>query len=158
MAKYQVIIGRAEELDIVGTSISVPAKIDTGAYRSSIHATDIKLVIVDGKKILKFCILGHKNSPIKRQLQSDHFELVDVRSSNGQVAERYWVKLKVKIANKIFYTSFTLTDRSSNVYPILIGRNALSGRFIVDVTKAGFNTENMLKAFGISKKDFGEEY
>jgi len=44
MAKYVTIIGRAEEIDIVGTALGIPAKVDTGAYRSSIHASDIKIV------------------------------------------------------------------------------------------------------------------
>ncbi len=154
MAKYQVIIGRAEEIDIVGVALGVPAKIDTGAYSSAIHATKIKEVVVDGKKVLQFSIFGHKNSPITREMTADTYGMVDVRSSNGHTAQRYWVKLKVKIANKLFYAVFTLTERSDNVFPVLIGRSALSGRFIVDSSRCGVKMEPLLKSFGIKATEF----
>lgn len=149
MAKYQVIIGRAEEIDIVGVALGVPAKIDTGAYSSSIHATKIKEVVKDGKKVLTFSIFGHKNAPITRDLTAETFGTVEVRSSNGHAAERYWVKLKVKIANKVFFAVFTLTERSENVFPVLIGRSALSGRFIVDSSRSGVKMEPLLNSFGL---------
>lgn len=149
MAKYQVIIGRAEEIDIVGVALGVPAKIDTGAYSSSIHATKIKVVTIDGKKVLKYSIFGHKNAPITRDLTADTFGTVEVRSSNGHAQDRYWVKLKVKIANKVFFAVFTLTERSENVFPVLIGRSALSKRFIVDSSRSGVKMEPLLNSFGL---------
>lgn len=156
MAKYQVIIGRSEEIDVVGTSLGVPAKIDTGAYRSSIHATNIKKRVVEGKEVLTFSLFGHKNAPIKRDLQSSDFNEVTVRSSNGQTEVRYEVKLKIKLANKIFTTSFSLSDRSNNLYPVLIGRTALSTRFLVDVAKTSLKIEQLLRSFSVTPKDFEE--
>ena len=155
--KYQIIIGRAEEIDIVGSALGVAAKIDTGAFRSSIHATDIKVVNKDGKKQLTFKILGHKCAPVSRDVTADEFSNVRVRSSNGEEADRYEVSLKIKIGPKIFRTSFTLTDRSANVYPILIGRDALKNRFLVDSSKAGAGRQKLAKQFGLplgSAEDF----
>jgi len=157
MAKYVTIIGRAEEIDIVGTALGIPAKVDTGAYRSSIHAGDIKIVEKDGAKQLKFSILGHKNAVIKRDLAVADFTQVNVRSSNGHEQTRYEVKLKVKLANKIFTTSFSLTDRDNNIFPVLIGRTALNRRFIVDVAKSSVKMDKLLSTFGLDEKGFGEE-
>ena len=157
MAKYQVIIGRAEEIDIVGIALGVPAKIDTGAYSSAIHATKIKEATVDGKKVLKFSVFGHKNSPISREMTAETYGTVDVRSSNGHSAERFWVKLKVKIANKVFFSVFTLTERSENVFPVLVGRSALSGRFIVDSARCGVKMEPLLKSFGLKVAEFEDK-
>ena len=149
MAKYQVIIGRGEEIDIVGVTMRVPAKIDTGAFRSSIHATDIKIVTVDGEKMLSFKILGHKCAPIARPILTDKFEAIAVRSSSGEVTNRYAVTFKIKIGPKVFNTSFSLFDRTPNVYPILIGREALNGRFLVDSAKGGVTKLKLSKQFGL---------
>ncbi|NBU33014.1 ATP-dependent zinc protease [bacterium] len=150
MAKFQIIIGRAEQIDIVGTALGVPARIDTGAFRSSIHATDIKEITKDGVKQLQFSILGHTCAPVARKVVATKYNVVTVRSSNGEVSDRYAVTFKVKIGPKIFNTSFSLSDRSQNVFPILVGREALNGRFIVDSNKTSVSKVSLVKQFGIA--------
>ena len=59
-----------------------------------------------------------------------------VRSSNGEIQERYMVTTQVKLGKRKFKTEFTLTNRSEMKTPILLGRKALKGRFVVDVSKA----------------------
>ena len=49
--------------------------------------------------------------------------------------QRYKVKLRVILDNRVINATFTLADRSSQVYPVLVGRNILRGKFIVDVHK-----------------------
>jgi hypothetical protein len=61
------------------------------------------------------------------------FEQVVVASSIGAEQARYKVNMLVKIRGKKIRTSFTLADRSQQAYPVLIGRNALRGKFLVDV-------------------------
>jgi hypothetical protein len=150
MSKYQVVIGRAEPIDIVGVALAVPAKVDTGAFRSSIHVSKAKVVKHGGKEVLQFDILGHKCAPVPRTITVDTFDQLKVRSSNGSLSKRYVVTLKVKVGPKVFNTSFTLADRSDNVFPILIGRDALSGRFIVDSAKANVTRHKLAKEYGIS--------
>ena len=156
MAKYQVIIGRAEEIDIVGVALGVPAKIDTGAYRSAIHVNSVKVVTVDGVKTLKFSILGHKNAVIKRDLETTEFSEVEVTSSNGQSEKRYEVKLRIKLASKIFKTSFSLSERPNTLYPVLIGRTALAHRFLIDAARSSVKVDKLLKNFGHMPADFEE--
>jgi len=151
MARYTVIIGRSEPADIVGVALAVPVKVDTGAYRSSIHASEIKLIKDEnGDKVLSFNILGHPCSPIKRAMRVNEFDTVTVRSSNGQEQDRYEVKLKIKLGNKIFTTSFSLADRSYNMFPVLIGRKTMKGRYLVDVDVSNVNKQQMVKDFGVN--------
>ena len=151
MARYTVIIGRSEIVDIIGTALDIPAKVDTGAYRSSIHASDVKIKKdADGNDVLSFSILGHPCSSVKRELQTSDFDMVRVRSSNGQEQDRYEVKLKIKLGNKIFTTSFSLADRSSNLFPILIGRKTMKNRYLVDATLTNVNKQQMINDFGIA--------
>lgn len=158
MPKYQVIIGRAENIDFVGTSLAVPAKIDTGAFRSSVHASSIKETKnKDGEPVLKFELFGHPHAPVRRPLETTRYEKISVKSSNGAVEERYEVTLKVKVGPKIFNTSFTLADRGRNVYPVLIGRKALKSRFMIDTSKTSVRRSNLIREFGVMTVDSEED-
>lgn len=130
-------IGRADTIDFVVLGITaVPAKIDTGAYRSAVHATDI--VLSKDKKTLSFTILG--NHPICGQLsqrvEAKRFQTVIIENSFGHQEERYEVNLKVALGGKVFDSSFTLANRSTKVFPVLVGRHLLNRRFLVDTSKA----------------------
>jgi hypothetical protein len=63
----------------------------------------------------------------------DEFSQGMVASSNGRAELRYKIRTLVCIAGKKIRARVTLADRSSQVYPVLIGRNILRGKFIVDV-------------------------
>ena len=39
------------------------------------------------------------------------------------------------IKGRTIKATFTLTDRSTKLYPILIGRSTLQGKFLIDVSK-----------------------
>lgn len=150
MKNHSAIIGRFEHIDLVGRLEAIPAKIDTGAYRSSIHASKIRITTKKGKQILQFNILGHPAYSKSVPAETSVFRLRDVRSSNGQVATRYEVSLKLQLGGKTFITPFTLTDRASNVFPILIGRKALNKRFIIDSDQTGINRNELRKAAKIA--------
>lgn len=151
MPRYTTIIGRAESVDVIGKALEVPAKIDSGAFRSSIHATKVKVSTKNGTRTLTCKLLGHPCSPVPRDFETTTFDEITVRSSNGHEETRYEVTLRVKIGNKVFNTSFSLADRSSNLFPVLIGRKALKNRFLVDVTKSNVNRQQLMRDFGITE-------
>lgn len=134
MAKYKTIIGRAETVDFPARLlVDVPAKTDTGAFLSAIHATDIHEVTRKGKKVLKLTLLGnHSSYPYSREIEVSNYSIKTVENSFGGKQERYSVKFKVKLAGKVFMSEFTLADRSTKVFPILLGRTFLNKRFMVD--------------------------
>ena len=137
MSNYPVVVGRFEYIDIVDILGAIPSKVDTGAKRSSIHATHIRVVEKNKKSVLKFILLGHPAYDKSYELTTDSFTMIKVKSSNGHISNRYKVNLKIKIGYKIFNASFTLADRSGNVFPVLVGREALRRRFIVDPDRTG---------------------
>jgi hypothetical protein len=146
--KYMIIIGRAEELDFTEIALNVPAKIDTGAFRSSVHASNIKITKRDGKDVLSANLFGHPVCPVIREFETTEFEKLQVRSSNGQVEDRYAVILKVKLGNRVFKTSFSLADRSKNLFPVLIGRTAMNKRFLVDPSRIGLDKQKLEVSYG----------
>lgn len=146
---HPVVIGRNECVDLINITTEVPAKIDSGAYRSSIHCKRVRLVRKDGKEMLEVKLLGHPCAPETYDLTFKNFEKVKVTNSFGHEEERYEVKLRVKIGPKIFSSSFTLANRSNNLFPILVGRKVLKQRFIVDVSRGTVNRVELKKRFGI---------
>lgn len=110
----------------------VPARIDTGAQTSSIWASHIALV--DDRLEVIFFAEGHPRYTGKK-FYFGSFEEVVVRSSNGSKEQRYKIKLLACIGGKKIRARFTLADRSTQVYPVLVGRNILIGKFVVNVHK-----------------------
>jgi len=152
----KVVIGRSESIDFVGTDVlDVPAKIDTGAYRSALHASDI--VLKDG--LLSFNILG--NHPVcgnmTHKIETRDFNEVRIANSFGHAEDRYEVRLKVKIGSEVFTTSFSLADRSKKVYPVLLGRKLLSNRYLVDTSKSTIDRRELKERFNVDFPQDSEE-
>ncbi len=130
------IIGRKEKISLPELGLKlVWAKVDTGAYTSSVHAEEIREEKVDGKKVLSFQVLlpGHKNFTGKRVTFENYREKI-VKNSFGQVEKRYMIETEMELAREKFIAEITLTDRSSMKNAILLGRKILRNRFLVDVS------------------------
>jgi len=149
MSKYQIIISRNETIDFVGVTLGVPAKVDTGAFRSAIHASNIKVVKQGRKKVLRCNLLGHRAAPEAHPFETSEFSRVKITNSFGHEEQRYEVEMRVKLGPKVFNTSFTLADRSRNLFPVLVGRKLLKGRFLVDVSTGSVNRKLLKNEFGI---------
>lgn len=127
------VIGRVERIRFttVGNG-EVPAKVDTGAYRSSVWASEIK----EQDGILSFYLFA-PGSPyfVDKVIQTSEYRKVSVENSFGHSQERYSVFLSVEVSGLRIKSNFTLANRSKKTYPVLIGRKMLKGRFIVDVSR-----------------------
>lgn len=156
---HKVIIGRAEELSFVKYGINnIPAKTDTGAYRSAIHASNIRLNKATNE--LSFDLLGGHPmfGAMATTITTKEFKIVEITSSFGHEEKRYEVKLRVKLGPKIFFASFSLADRSKKIYPILLGRKMLNKRFLVDTHETSVDRVGLKKKYGFTfPKDEEEE-
>lgn len=128
-------IGRVEKISFPDFGLNnIHAKIDTGADLSSIWATDIYEHI----GALHFKLLGPKSDHFTGDeviVESPNYVLTRVANSFGHKELRYVIKLKTSIAGKTIMASFTLSNRSTKTYSVLIGRKLLNGKFLVDVSK-----------------------
>lgn len=133
-------IAMSRQLDTIGRSVyinfgrratDVPAKIDTGADSSSVWASNIR---VDKDGVLKFALFG-KGSPYYngKIFKRTDFTVAMVRSSSGHEQIRYRTHFTVTIKGRKIKALFNLSDRSGNLYPVLIGRRTVAGKFLVDV-------------------------
>jgi hypothetical protein len=129
----KTIIGRIDRVDfpILGLQ-NIDVKIDTGAYTSSIHCSEISEK--DGILHCSFDSAGHKNfNGLPYQFTS--YGLTDVKSSNGYAENRYKIRTEIQIFGKCYPIDLTLSTRDDMKYPVLIGRQFLTKRFLVDVDR-----------------------
>ncbi|WP_205504151.1 ATP-dependent zinc protease family protein [Rufibacter psychrotolerans] len=132
------IIGRREMVDFPDLGLfEVEAKIDTGAYTSAIHCNNIREVeLPNGQRAIHFELLDERHPAYNHKaFEFTDFDLRNVKSSFGDVQERYVIRTKVVIHGQEIETDLTLSDRSDLKYPVLLGRTLLRKRFIVDVSK-----------------------
>lgn len=130
------IIGRKERISLPELGLKlIWAKVDTGAYTSSVHAENIREEVREGKKVLVFEALlpGHKGFT-GRQVVFENYREKKVKNSFGQAEVRYLIETIMELAGEKFTAEITLTNRSSMKNAILLGRKILRNRFLVDVS------------------------
>lgn len=132
-ANNKPVVGNIEEVSLPSIKLtSIEAKSDSGATTSTLHASVVE--IHKDKKKVTFIALdkSHKQYTGQRYTSSVH-ELVRVQSSNGEHQVRPLIKLKIILKDKLIETFFTLTDRNKLEYPILLGKDLLSG-YLIDAS------------------------
>lgn len=129
------VIGRAERADFPDIGVKeLPVKIDTGADMSSIwaHATELE----NGNLHVVFFGQGSEWYDGKEHVFSvNDYTMTRIANSFGHKEIRYKVKLKIYIKKRKIQGRFTLSNRSNKLYPVLIGRSLLNGKFLVDVRR-----------------------
>lgn len=135
----KIVIGRKEVVDFPGLNLwAVNAKVDTGADTSSIHVRKIKLE-QKGEQAILSCYFAARH-----KTEFTAFNQTMVKSSNGLKQARYVVKLKLALFGNEYETDFTLSDRKSMAFPVLLGKKFLKKRFMVDVALSNLSQKNKL--------------
>lgn len=131
------IIGRREYIDLPEFDLKgIVAKIDTGAYNGAIHTTSVIEKEVDGKTVIEFSLLDEDHPEFKDDVyQVDNFEKRIVKTSKGEPEERYVIPTKILLAGEEINVKFSLSNRKTLRYPVLIGRKVIKNIFLVDVSK-----------------------
>lgn len=112
---------------------AIKAKVDTGARTSALHAFELRPMIENGIQRIEFSI-----HPFQRDLETVQIckaDVVDKRNvtdSGGHLEERWVIKTEMTIAEYSWPIEVTLTARDNMKFRMLLGRNALKGRALVD--------------------------
>lgn len=130
------VIGRVEKADFPEWKLlQLDAKIDTGAYTSSLHCHHIELN--EEKKEVTFLLLDPSHPEYhNRSFQAPVWSVKSIRSSNGLSEERIIIKTKILFHGSLRNIELSLTDRSGMRYPVLLGRKFLKKRYIIDVSRS----------------------
>lgn len=115
----------------------IRAKIDTGACSSSIHATHIHYFQQGDREMVRFQVHPHQhNIHDTVTLEAPLLEHRHIKSSNGQKQLRPVIATHIQLGAHRWLIELNLTNRSLMGYRMLLGRQALRKRFLVDVSKS----------------------
>lgn len=128
------IIGRIEYVDVMSISMRKKARIDTGAETTSIDASDIVEFERDGKKWVQFTVTDRSTDVIS-EIKAPVVRNVRIKQHGVDNVRRQVVELELRMGSLRERVEVTLADREKFDYPILIGRNFLRGRAVVDVSR-----------------------
>src|SRR5690348_8285640 len=123
-----ITVGATEEVILSPWGLSFPARIDTGADLSSLDARDL----VVRNNVAEFKLGKRWGS---RRFRLPVVEWRRIQTSLG-TEKRPVVEISICLGSKLFRTPATLKDRSEMLYPFLVGRTALSGKFLVDASRS----------------------
>lgn len=138
------ILGRYDRVDLPDLGLSdIHAKIDTGAYTCSLHCHQAR--VIDGK--LEFVLLDQEHPEFTGMtFVFDKFDKRDIKNSFGEVEKRFVIVTTIKIFGEEITTRFSLCNRGSLKFPILIGRKILRDRFLIDVKKKNLSFREKRRA------------
>jgi hypothetical protein len=144
------VLGRYDRVDLPDLGLyNIHAKIDTGAYTSSLHCQ--KAEIVGGK--LEFILLDEEHPEFTGlKFTFDDFEERLIKNSFGEVEKRFVIVTPLTVYNEVIHTEFSLSNRGSLKFPILIGRKILRDRFLIDVKKKNLSYKEKPKEKRKKKK------
>ncbi|NIP37946.1 MAG: peptidase [Candidatus Dadabacteria bacterium] len=130
-------IGRKDKVDFPKLKLfNIDAKVDTGAYTTSIHCSTIDLVKENSKKYVRFKLLDSTHPKYQKKIfKLPVYKEKTVKNSFGESEHRFLVKTKIRLFGKDNEIELSLTNREKMTYPVLIGRKLLSKNFIVDVNR-----------------------
>ncbi len=111
----------------------IKAKIDTGARTSALHAFHIRPFEKDGVPYVEFVVhpVQRRRKPEIR-CEAPILEQRQVTSSTGHSEMRYVIKTNAEIGNESLVVEVTLTNRDQLGFRMLIGREAIREKFMID--------------------------
>lgn len=128
----KAIIGQIENVTVADWKMK--ARIDSGATTTSIDARNIKGFERDGKDWVRFELLNRDTNETKK-LEKPVSRIVEIKRHGAENQERYVVEMKLTLGSINEKVEVSLNDRSDFTFPVLIGRNFLMDRAVVDVSQ-----------------------
>lgn len=130
----KIIVGSEEWCSFPSLGVpAIKARVDSGAKTSSMHAFNIQKFRREGENWVSFEVHPLQND--RRTVIRCERPVIDkrvVRSSSGLSESRYVVPATIKAGGDSWDIELTLANRDSMGYRMLLGREAMSGRMLVD--------------------------
>jgi hypothetical protein len=129
-----IVIGWREWVALPLLSVArIKAKVDTGARTSALHAIDIRYVERQGRTWVAFAV--HPRQRDAKKIVHCEAPLIErrfVTDSGGKRTLRPVISTVVEVDGRAFEVELTLIARDDMGFRMLVGRQAIRGRFLVD--------------------------
>ncbi|MDV6252204.1 ATP-dependent zinc protease [Vibrio sp. EA2] len=134
----KIVIGNAEAICLPELGIPhLEARIDTGAQTSSLHVDNIECFEKNGRSYVEFDLhpdvyhleqVVRCTAPLKANRK--------VKSSNGTFEHRCVITTMLRMKDQQWPIDITLTNRENMTYMMLLGRQAMSDKVLVDPSQS----------------------
>ena len=119
---------------------------DTGARTSSLHAVHVSYEKEGDVTIVNFQVHpNQKDARLTVTCRLPVLEFRNVTSSNGKAEKRPVVLTEIELCGEKWPIELTLTNRSQMGFRMLLGREGLRGRFLVDSEKSYYGNKTVLE-------------
>jgi len=116
--------------------VHIKSKIDTGARTSALSAIDIEPYHEHGQSYVKFHVLIRgvrlEGSPFQAPIADKRW----IKSSIGHRQARYVIWTQLQLGDLLWPIEMTLASREKMLFPLLLGRTALSSHVIIDPSQS----------------------
>ncbi len=127
------VLGWVEHVVVSGTDMKTKAKLDSGAKTSSVNAEIIKTFKRDDKKFVLFRITLDDDT--EDTLEREIVRWVKIKTKKGGTIRRPVVIMSLCLDGTTIKGEVNLAERGHFLYPLLIGRNMLKDRVLIDPSK-----------------------
>ena len=112
---------------------AIKVKVDTGARTSALHAFHIERFSRDGQDLVRFQVHPlQRNTEQTIACEAPLLDFREIRSSNGAITQRAVIATQVELLGQSFVIELSLTRRDQMGFRMLLGREAIRNRFLVD--------------------------
>lgn len=139
--KQKIMLGWREWVALPDLGIhAIKAKVDTGARTSALHAFNVETYIQNSVEMVRFFIHPiQKNQEFQIECTALLKDKRQVTDSGGHKEMRYVIETNILIASQQYPIELTLTDRDTMRFRMLLGRNAMKNRALVNPTESYLN-------------------
>lgn len=111
---------------------AIKAKLDTGARSSSLSVVSAETFGREGRLHVRFLVRTRRRGQRVITCEAPVVDRRPVTDSGGHTSERWFIRTEVVLGPDRFEIDINLTDRRAMLFPLLLGRAALGGRFRID--------------------------
>jgi len=112
------------------------AKLDTGARSSSLHVDMLETFLHEGETWLRFTVSSGHRQRHPMHCEARATDRRAVTDTGGRSTQRWFIRSEILLGGQRFGVDINLTDRRHMLFPMLLGRTALQGRFAIDPARS----------------------
>jgi ribosomal protein S6--L-glutamate ligase len=133
----KIIVGSREYCSLPDLGIVlIKAKVDSGAKTTALHADNVEVFQKDNEDWVRFSLQPFKsNDKIINQCEARLIDNRIIKSSNGQKENRFVIKTTIVLSDQNWEIEVTLTNRNFMGFRMLLGREAMAGKILIDPEK-----------------------
>lgn len=121
-----IVAGWVEKVGLPEYNLTLKAKVDSGADSSSLHAVSIHRFTKNNQAWVQFRTQGGI------AIQKPVLRIVHIKTKMKGTQAREVVELPICLAGNLTTVPVNLVDRGHFSYPMLIGRSAMAGKFLIN--------------------------